>query len=128
MKDCRSIAHASLARAVAFMKNHLAPFVLLILALAFIGSISTGSAQIYAKDDASSYTNPPGNIAWMSLGTSNAGFGFTPWVFSRGGSGFQGYYIGNGGEGSLMSTNNKFWGMYANGGGNNNVAVAYRGF
>src|SRR5207302_6725358 len=31
-------------------------------------------------------------------------------------------------EGSLMSTNNKFWGMYANGGSGDNVAVAYRGF
>src|SRR5207302_266440 len=76
--------------------------------------------------------NAPGNAAWLdSSGTTNGGFGFTPWVYRRGGGGAQGYYLGNGGQAASIMVSNKFWGMYANNGGGgsvDNVAVAYRGF
>ncbi|HSU55159.1 MAG TPA: hypothetical protein VLT36_13965, partial [Candidatus Dormibacteraeota bacterium] len=111
------------------MKSRLSWVSIAVVAVAlYFSSISFSSAQIYAKDDASSYTNPVGNAAWLSLGTSNAGFGFTAWTYTKSGADFQGFYVGNGSQGSLTSTNNKYWGMYANGPGGGNAAVAYRGF
>src|SRR3954464_777686 len=95
-------------------------------AVVYLAATGSLSAQIFAKDDASSYTNPPGNTAWMSLGTSNAGFGFTPWVFTRAGSDFQGFFVSTGD--SIGSTNGKYWGHYANGSHADNASVAYRGF
>src|SRR6266699_560275 len=93
----------------------------------YLGAISIGSAQIYAKDDAANYGSSPGNSAWVTGASStNGGFGFNPWVFTRGGSGFQGFFLGNGD--AVGSTNGNYWGMYANSGSGDNVAVAYRGF
>jgi hypothetical protein len=89
-----------------------------------------GFGQIFAKDDAAGYTNAPGgqNYGWLYNTTTNGGFGFNPWVFQRGGSGFQGFYVGSGGESTDLMSSNKFWGMYANSGSGDNVAVAYRSF
>ena len=94
---------------------------------AYLGSIASTSAQIFARDDAAGYTNSAGgNFAWEYQTTTNGGFGFTPWVFQRGGSGFQGFFIGTGD--AIASASNTYWGMYANSGSGDNVAVAYRGF
>jgi len=97
-----------------------------------VGSLLSGSAsaQIIAYDDATSYTNTPGNIGWNSGTNSDSGFGFMPWSFQRGGPGFQGFFIGDGG--SIASTNGNAWGQYANDGGNHanfaNGSVAFRAF
>jgi hypothetical protein len=131
MKKLRLMARSSLALPFASMKPNRLHFVFLAIAVAaFSGSIYRASAQVYAKDDAAGYTNAPGgqNYGWLYNTTTNGGFGFTPWVYTRGGSGFQGFFVGNGGQGSLGSTNGNYWGMYANSGGGDNVAVAYRGF
>jgi hypothetical protein len=98
---------------------------------AVVGSFATNSsAQIIAQDDASSYSNAPANAAWLSGPNTNGGFGFTPWVFQKAGTGAQGFFIGN--PGGIGSTNAKAWGQYANEGGNQanfpNASVAFRGF
>jgi hypothetical protein len=86
------------------------------------------SAQIYAQDDAASYSNSiGGNFAWLSGSNTNGGFGFQPWVFRNGGPGFQGFYMGKSVGSPVASTNGNFWGMYANT-GLGNEAVAFRGF
>ena len=88
------------------------------------------SAQIFAYDDATSYTNSAGNPGWNCGTNANSGFGFTPWVFQRSGTGAQGFFIGD--PGSIGTTNGNAWGEYANEGGNQanfpNAAVAFRGF
>jgi hypothetical protein len=97
--------------------------------VAFLGFIDSTSAQVFARDDAARYTNAPGNAAWLYQTTTNGGFGFNPWVFRRGGSGAQGYFVGTGD--TIASASNTYWGMYANSGGGSsldNVAVAYRAF
>src|SRR5262245_44194574 len=94
----------------------------------YFNSIRPASAQFFARDDAAGYTNAPAgaNYAWLYQTTTNGGFGFTPWVYTRGGSGFQGFFVGTGD--AIASASNTYWGMYANGGSGDNVAVAYRGF
>src|SRR5262245_15597734 len=94
----------------------------------YFNSIRPASAQFFARDDAAGYTNAPAgaNYAWLYQTTTNGGFGFTPWVFTRGGSGFQGFFVGTGD--AIASASNTYWGMYANSGSGDNVAVAYRGF
>ena len=80
--------------------------------LAFAGS---ASAQVDAYDDASGYTKFAGDAGWY-FGTpdnTNGGFGFTPWVFTKQGSDYQGFYIGNGTD---INTNGNAWGIYANNG------------
>src|SRR5205085_6213053 len=57
---------------------------------------------------------------------TNGGFGFNPWVFTRAGSGFQGFFVGTGD--AIASASNTYWGMYANGGSGDNGAVAFRSF
>src|SRR5947208_1780827 len=83
------------------------------------------SAQIFAQDDAASYSNAPANAAWLSGPNTNGGFGFQPWTFVHSGPGFQGFFIGD--AGSIGSTNGNAWGMYANT-GSGNAATAFRGF
>src|SRR6267378_8647873 len=105
--------------------KHLAPFFLVLgLMATHLASLSTGSAQTYAQDDAGAYTGATGNAAWLYSATTNGGFGFTPWSFLKAGPGFQGFYVGNPGT---IGVSNKSWGMYANN-TPTNFAVAYRGF
>src|SRR4051812_33604608 len=133
MKRSPTIVPAKSAPVLSLMKlNYSIYRALALIAVAFATSLNTGSAQFFAKDDASNYTNSPGNSAWVANNlTTNGGFGFTPWTYTKGGSGAQGYYLGNGGRAASIMVSNKFWGMYANNGGGSsvdNVAVAYRGF
>src|SRR5712671_1287549 len=97
-------------------------------ALVLFASSESASAQVSARDDAAGYTNAPGgaNYAWLYNATTNGGFGFTPWVFTRSGANYQGFFVGTGD--SIASSSNTSWGMYANGPGADNKAVAYRGF
>src|SRR6266850_3716577 len=97
-------------------------------ALALLASSERASAQVFARDDAAGYTNAPGgaNAAWQFTTTTNGGFGFNPWVFTRSGANFQGFFVGT--TDAVGSTNGRYWGMYANGAGADNAAVAYRGF
>src|SRR5437867_5847853 len=101
---------------------------LAVSAAAFLAFTNSSSAQIFARDDAAGYTNAPGgaNYAWLYQTTTNGGFGFNPWVFTKGGSGFQGFFVGTGD--AIASSSNTSWGMYANSGSGDNVAVAYRRF
>src|SRR2546423_6074388 len=96
-------------------------------ALALLASSESASAQVFARDDAAGYTNAPGgaNYGWLFNTTTNGGFGFTPWVFTRSGANFQGFFVGSD---TINSASNTSWGMYANGAGADNKAVAYRGF
>src|ERR1017187_4311832 len=86
---------------------------------------SSARAQVYAYDDVSGYAGAAGNPAWLFSTTTNGGYGFTPWVFTKAGSDYEGFYVGNP---SGISTNGNAWGMYANGPTLNNAAAAYRGF
>src|ERR1035437_1155630 len=98
--------------------------------VALLACANSARAQVYAYDDASGYTGAAGNVGWY-FGTpanTNGGFGFTPWVFTKQGTAFEGFYIGNGNQiGKVISTNGNAWGMYAHG-GIGDAAAAYRGF
>jgi hypothetical protein len=89
------------------MKNNL---IIACIALVLAGfGAGRASAQIFANDDASSYT------AW-GTGT-NYGFGFLPWVLYGTGniggtSGYGGTFLDTGGP--IASTNGNYWGIYAN--------------
>src|SRR2546428_762453 len=78
-------------------------------AAAYLALTGSAQAQISARDDAAGYTNAPGgaNSAWLYNSTTNGGFGFTPWVFQRGGSGFQGFFVGTGD--AIASSSNTAW-------------------
>ena len=53
------------------MKHH-APFFLVLALVAFhLASLSRGSAQTYAQDDAGAYTGAAGNAAWLCSTTTN---------------------------------------------------------
>ena len=93
--------------------------------VAWLACASSARAQVYAYDDVSGYVGAGGNAAWLFSTTTNGGYGFMPWVFTKQGSDFQGFYIGNP---SGISTNASAWGMYANGPSGTNAAAAYRGF
>src|SRR5437867_4077062 len=101
---------------------------LAVSAAAFLAFTNSSSAQIFARDDAAGYTNAPGgaNYAWLFQTTTNGGFVFNPWVFRRGGSGFQGFFVGN--VDAIASPNGNFWAINANSASGDNVAVAYRSF
>ena len=107
------------------------PDLVLLLLIGFCAG--KASAQIYAQDDAASYSNSiGGNFAWLSGSNTNGGFGFQPWVFQQGGATFHGFYVGKTNTHAsatlVGSTNGNFWGMYANQGTYGNGAVAFRGF
>jgi hypothetical protein len=55
--------------------------------VALLAGASSARAQVYAYDDASGYTG-----AWLFGTTTNGGYGFTPWVFTKVGSDYQGFY------------------------------------
>jgi hypothetical protein len=84
----------------------------------------SGSAQVLAQDNAAQtvYTN-----GWSS-GT-NGGTGFGPWVLTNtpnvAGSDFSGFFLGDCGVAAVNSTNNRSFGIYANG-ATTDDAVAYR--
>src|SRR5258707_12522446 len=94
----------------------------------FLASSALVSAQVLARDDAAGYTNAPGgvNTGWYFNTTTNGGFGFTPWVFTKAGANYEGFFIGTGD--AVASASNTSWGMYANGPAGDNAAVAFRGF
>jgi hypothetical protein len=93
--------------------------------VALLAGAGSARAQVYAYDDASGYFGAAGNAAWLFSTTTNGGYGFMPWVFTKQGSDFQGFYVGNP---SGISTNGNAWGMYANGPTANDSAAAYRSF
>lgn len=92
-------------------------------AFTLISSLSL-RAQVQAYDDATGYTN--GNPGWMYLGTTNGGFGFTPWVYAKSGVNYQGFFLNK--SGTTIATGGNVWAMYGNGPTPTNIAVAYRGF
>src|SRR5260221_7803080 len=76
---------SALAVQLLFMKNK-SRFVALATGFAALSLAATASAQIYALDDPAGYSSGAGNSAWLSgVNATNGGFGFTPWVFTRGG-------------------------------------------
>jgi hypothetical protein len=112
--------------------SSLSRFLGLVLMLLIGLCAGKASAQIYAQDDAASYTNSiGGNFAWEFDSNTNGGFGFQPWVFQQAGPTYHGFYVGNTSSHAsatlVGSTNGNFWGMYANSGAANG-AVAFRGF
>src|ERR1035441_7383593 len=119
-------AYDSASALTSLMKTKLTLQSLAILTgVALLACANSARAQVYAYDDASGYTGAAGNPAWLFSTTTNGGYGFMPWVFTKQGSDYQGFYVGNP---SGISTNGNAWGMYANGPSGTNAAAAYRSF
>ena len=104
------------------LTSHFGLLAALSAAALFCAQAPRSSAQIYAADDATLYTT------WTN--GMNLGFGLGPWTLDQTGTDglgdYTGFFIGH--PGSIGSTNGNAWGMYANGVGGNNAAVAYRAF
>jgi polygalacturonase len=101
------------------------------IALAFGVSAAT---QTNAYDDAFPYDKQ----TWIT-NSLNSGFGFTQWTLATSGSQFSGFFtthdLATSPYPTIVSPTNAsldnhqhIWGLYGNGSGSTNIAVAYRGF
>jgi hypothetical protein len=91
-------------------------------------------AQTNAYDDAFLYTKQ----TWIT-NQLNAGFGFTPWVLTTSGNQYSGFFTTHdpatlpaptiaSPSNAALDNHQHVWGLYGNGSGSTNTAVAYRGF